>query len=460
MQSRTLTAILVVLDALLFTTIWFGTYYFRDWLNDTGRWHIPINPLGNYKAALWVYLPFWLCVTWYYGLYNHRGKTTGLNELRKILRAFLVGLIGSLAIAYLFKQWDIGRFILLMTPPLYLVWLYASRSILREWKQSQLRRGIGVINVAIVGVGRTARRVHSRIVNHPEGGYRVLGFIDPHPRRRTTRINDVPVLGNIRNMNEVLHDMEVDEVFMAVPKMPQDQMMNLIVTCEQLGVHFKIVSNLFQVITSQVQIDVIDEVPVIPLGNAHLPKFQAAMKRLLDILVALPLLLILGIPMLIIAILVKLDSPGPVLFRQNRVGLNGMLFEMLKFRTMRTESDPYAVAPTDPGDRRITGLGRTLRKYSLDEFPQLWNVLRGDMSMVGPRPEMPFIVDKYEPWQRRRLDVKPGVTGLWQIVGRKNLPLSLNIEYDFYYIKNQSLFLDILILLKTIPAVIFGKGAF
>jgi lipopolysaccharide/colanic/teichoic acid biosynthesis glycosyltransferase len=127
---------------------------------------------------------------------------------------------------------------------------------------------------------------------------------------------------------------------------------------------------------------------------------------------------------------------------------------------MRTDADPYAVAPTDPDDSRITPSGRFLRRTSLDELPQLLNVLRGEMSMVGPRPEMPFIVEKYEPWQRRRLDVKPGITGLWQVIGRKNLPLHLNMEYDLYYIKNQSLLLDIEILLKTVPAVLMGRGAF
>jgi lipopolysaccharide/colanic/teichoic acid biosynthesis glycosyltransferase len=127
---------------------------------------------------------------------------------------------------------------------------------------------------------------------------------------------------------------------------------------------------------------------------------------------------------------------------------------------MRVDTDPYSVAPTEATDPRITRFGRFLRRTSLDEFPQLLNVLKGDMSMVGPRPEMPFLVEKYEEWEKRRLDVKPGITGLWQIVGRKNLPLSLNMEYDFYYIKNQSLLFDIAILLKTIPAVIFGRGAF
>ncbi|HNM45706.1 MAG TPA: sugar transferase, partial [Candidatus Sumerlaeota bacterium] len=151
---------------------------------------------------------------------------------------------------------------------------------------------------------------------------------------------------------------------------------------------------------------------------------------------------------------------GPVFFAQDRVGRNGRRFRIWKYRTMLTSAPTYAVAPTEEMDPRITRFGRWLRKTSLDELSQLLNVLRGDMSIVGPRPEMPFIVDQYEPWQRRRLDVKPGLTGLWQVIGRKNLPLHLNMQYDLYYIKNQSILLDIEILLRTIPAVLKGKGAF
>jgi lipopolysaccharide/colanic/teichoic acid biosynthesis glycosyltransferase len=184
------------------------------------------------------------------------------------------------------------------------------------------------------------------------------------------------------------------------------------------------------------------------------------MKRLLDLTVASGLLLLFAIPMLLIWLFIRLESKGPALFRQVRIGQGGEPFEMLKFRTMYTDAPKYAVAPTDPQDPRVTPSGRWLRKTSLDELPQLFNVLLGQMSMVGPRPEMPFLVDQYEEWQRRRLDVKPGVTGLWQVVGRKNLPLSRNMEYDFYYIMNQSIFMDLVILMKTVPAVIFGRGAF
>jgi lipopolysaccharide/colanic/teichoic acid biosynthesis glycosyltransferase len=180
----------------------------------------------------------------------------------------------------------------------------------------------------------------------------------------------------------------------------------------------------------------------------------------MDVIVAVILLVLFALPMIVFAVWIRLDSRGPALFRHLRIGKGGVPFQMLKFRTMFTDAQPYAIAPADPEDPRVTRAGKWLRRFSFDEFPQLINVLLGHMSMVGPRPEMPFLVEQYEEWQRRRLDVKPGVTGLWQIVGRKNLPLALNLEYDFYYIKNQSLFFDMVILLKTIPAVIFGKGAF
>ena len=460
LKSHYLTALLVALDTLAFAAAWFGAYRVRDALGDLGVLVRPINPVTPYLLALPVYLALWLACDWHYGLFDHRGKITGLNQLSRILRAFIAGGVGSLAVAYLFKQWDIGRSVLMLSAAGFAVWLYLSRSVLRAWKHRQVRVGHGATGVLIIGVGRTAQRVMDRLVNHPEGGYRMLGFVDPHPRRRASSVAGVPVLGRADDIVRIIRENPVDEVFLAVPKMPQNEMMNLIVRCEDLGVQFKVVSNLFEVITSDVKVDVIDEVPVVHLRNAQLPLTQRLLKRAMDIVVSAALLALFGIPMLIIAALVRVDSPGPALFRQVRMGKGGKPFTMFKFRTMHLSADPYAIAPTDADDPRITRMGSWLRRFSFDEFPQLVNVLLGHMSMVGPRPEMAFLVERYEEWQRRRLDVKPGVTGLWQVVGRKNLPLSQNLEYDFYYIQNQSLFLDIVILLKTVPAVIFGKGAF
>ncbi|MBI5754912.1 sugar transferase, partial [Candidatus Peregrinibacteria bacterium] len=163
---------------------------------------------------------------------------------------------------------------------------------------------------------------------------------------------------------------------------------------------------------------------------------------------------------LVIAIAIRLDSRGPAIFKHARIGKDGQPFQMYKFRTMYQNVKEADFSPRDIEDKRVTSVGRFLRKSSLDEVPQLWNVLKGEMSLVGPRPEMPFLVEKYTNWQKKRLDVKPGITGLWQILGRKDLPLTENIEYDFYYIKNRSTLLDLVILFKTAVAVVTGRGAY
>lgn len=183
-------------------------------------------------------------------------------------------------------------------------------------------------------------------------------------------------------------------------------------------------------------------------------------KEIIDFTVALVFSVIATPVMLAIVFFIRRDSTGGALIVQERVGKNGKLFSMYKFRTMRIDTLLYAPAPRDNKDPRITKIGRFLRNYSLDELPQLWNVLKGDMSIVGPRPEMGFIVAQYDSWQRVRLNVKPGITGLWQVVGRKDLPLEENLEYDVYYVLHQSLFLDLAIILKTIPRLLLSRGAY
>ena len=219
-------------------------------------------------------------------------------------------------------------------------------------------------------------------------------------------------------------------------------------------------ADLFGVLTERTGLGELDGIPIYSLGIGSISGWSKILKRAMDFTFSL-IGIIISLPLwIIIPISIKLDSRGPVFFIQERVGEKGRIFNMLKFRTMRSDVHPFDYAPRSPDDPRITRVGRVIRRMSLDELPQLINVLKGDMSLVGPRPEMPFIVKKYQDWQRKRLEVKPGITGLWQIMGRKDLPLHENLEYDFYYIKNQSLLLDFVILIKTIPQVLLGRGAY
>jgi lipopolysaccharide/colanic/teichoic acid biosynthesis glycosyltransferase len=230
--------------------------------------------------------------------------------------------------------------------------------------------------------------------------------------------------------------------------------------CEGLDVDFHIVSDLFGVLAHETRIELLEDFPIFDLNSGQADRSYQVAKRVFDLALTLPFSLFFFLTYPFISLAIRLESRGPVIFRQERVGQGGQVFILYKYRTMFIDTPIYAEAPRQVGDSRVTRVGRFLRKTSLDEVPNLLNVLTGDMSLVGPRPEMPFIVEKYQEWQRKRLEVKPGLTGLWQILGRKDLPLHENLEYDFYYIKNRSLLLDFTILLRTIPALLFTRGAY
>lgn len=458
-KSHFLTLMLVAADMIAFSLVWREAWQIRYALTD--RFALPINAFENYLGVLPRLLPAWIVVLAFFDLYAHRGRISSLNQIGNIIKAGLTLFLVTGAMGFFFKGYDVGRAVVILACVGMTLYIYLSRSALRLLKERYVARGFGLTRAAIIGAGETGRQVAARIVSHPEIGYDLVGFIDTDDRLAGMKIDGIPVIGGNGNLVDLLLRHRVEEVFLAVPSLSTNDKLNLVTECERARVVFKIVTaNLFQVITDRVKIDDIGDLPVIELLDGHLNPFSSLVKRLLDLAIALSGMLLAAPLMALLSMLIRLDSPGPALFVHERVGKDGRLFSMFKFRTMHTNVDPYAPAPSDENDPRVTRMGRFLRKSSLDELPQILNVIRGDMSLVGPRPEMPFIVAKYEPWQRRRLDVPQGITGLWQIAGRKKLPLHLNLEYDFYYIRNWSLLLDIVILVRTIPAVLFGAGAF
>ncbi len=249
------------------------------------------------------------------------------------------------------------------------------------------------------------------------------------------------------------------EIFIADERLSREEVLSIIVNPGLRHHHFRVISNTFKLITGDIDYADIDEIPSISFGSVYNPLYLI-IKRLLDIFTSSVGIIITSPLWILIMLAIKFDSKGPIFIKQTRVGLNFTPFTMYKFRTMQHNTLLYELAPRSENDRRVTTAGRFLRRLSLDELPQLMNIFKGDMSLVGPRPEMEFMVKDYLPWQKTRLMVKPGLTGLWQILGRKNIPLHENLEYDFYYVSNQSLILDAVILLKTVPAVLFGRGAY
>ncbi|MCB2156825.1 sugar transferase [bacterium] len=453
------TVLLVVADILGFSASWWIAYESRAAL---GRWMGPINEFEPYKHAFALVVLTGLINCSLFGLYVVRRRLSSLNAWGALIKASYHYLLYMMVIGYFLKELDLGRAVILLAGLYGFIYLYASRTAVRRLKWSAFQRGRGLVRAAIVGTGELAAEVHESLLRHADVGFEMVGFVrHPNDQDSADLPKDIPMLGDAFELEEITHRHQIEEVFLAVPHLSPDEQLNLISLSELRGLRIQLVSNLFGVITSRAKVDEIAQFPVVTLRDGHLPIHQAVAKRAFDLSVSL-----IGVATWIllfhwwIVLWIRKDSPGTAIFAQERVGRDGRKFRLYKYRTMHTNAEAYAVAPTSQEDPRITRVGRWLRKTSLDELPQLWNVLKGDMSMVGPRPEMPFIVEQYEEWQKRRLDVKPGVTGLWQVVGRKNLPLHLNMEYDFYYIKNQSLLLDTEILIRTVPAVLKGKGAF
>jgi exopolysaccharide biosynthesis polyprenyl glycosylphosphotransferase len=450
LDLRALPYLHVAADAALVSMGWLGAYALRHALDDVLG--TAINPLDVYVRSLPLIVGPWIFTCWLFGIYRSSRMKTGLNELQALFRGVALGLLVVSSISFFFRELQFGRFIVLASAGLNFLLQGASRYAFHRLENGLRRSGEQDVPALIVGTGVSGIRLLQKLQDHPEIGYRVVGFVDdlddPEPKDVAGR----PVLGRIDELRAVAEEHGVREVFVAAPSLGHSRMLAMVLECEDLGITFRVVTDLFEVLTAGTPVDLVDDLPLVRLGRQSLHPLYAPLKCGLDVCGALVGLVLSAPLMLWCAMRIRLESPGPALFSHERVGADGRTFRLYKFRTMWRDVDPSAVAPLQ--------YGRWLRATSIDELPQLVNVLRGEMSLVGPRPEMPFIVAEYDEWQRRRLSVKPGITGLWQILGRKDLPMHENLQYDFYYIRNRSLGLDASILLRTIGAVLSRRGAF
>lgn len=429
------------------------------------RFHVPEHLLTRlqhspemYLRAAPVVVGLWFLAFFARDLYDIRRFSSPFAEAVATLGAVFFAAILVAAASFL-SYTDYSRAMLLLFWLSGSILAVAERALLARYRRRRTTTAGAESLTAIVGCGELAQVVAERICRYHSLGYRLVGFVC----RRSEppeRIAGLPVFGTLSDLREICEREGLHEVLVAQPEIDVDQLMAMIAECRDLPVQFSLVAGPLELLTGSMEISSVADLPVVPLTRTHFASWQELLKRALDIIVSV-VLLALSLPLwIVLPILIRREAGASAIFHQERVGLDGEPFTMLKFRTMKPEADPYAPAPTAGDDDRVTRIGRWLRRYSLDELPQLINVLRGEMSLVGPRPEMPFIVERYQPWQRLRLQVRPGLTGLWQILGRKDLPLVENIEYDFYYISNRSLSMDLVILLRTVPVVLLGRGAY
>jgi len=455
---RALRRLHILTDASLVSAGWLCAYAFRYALNDALG--VPINSFYWYLRALPLVVMPWIASCWFFGIYGRSRVSTSTHQIQSLLRGVTLGLLVVSSISFFFKELQFGRGVVLACAGFNLVLQGASRAFFHRLQERLRRSGAHDVSALIVGTGITAIRLLQKLQDHPETGYEVVGFLDDRYEEGCKDVANRPLLGKVERLRTVAVEHGVTEVFIADPSLGHTRMLSLVLDCEDLGITFRVVTDLFEVLTAGTPIDLIDDLPLVRLGRERVPGYYEPLKRVFDFVGAGFGLVVTAPLILWCALRNRQTSPGPALITQERVGRNGKVFQMYKFRTMWHDVDRYAVAPTDSSDPRITDYGRWLRGTSIDELPQLINVLKGEMSLVGPRPEMPFIVANYDDWQRRRLSVKPGITGLWQILGRKDLPMHENLQYDFYFIRNRSLTLDASILLRTIGVVLSRRGAF
>ncbi|HVR38610.1 MAG TPA: sugar transferase [Thermoanaerobaculia bacterium] len=476
-KARLIARIVYFVDLALITGAFLIAFYLRDLILpafDPAHFPTGLFPLREYLKVYPVVLFIWSVLLFTYHSY-HSHRTVSLNrEALTTIRVNFVGIVLLATLAYLLPLRQLSRAWFVLFASLSIVLLLAEKILLRVIARWVRSNGLNYRTLLIVGTGRRATDIAHVIEAHKYWGYKILGFVSDGHRlsngwARYRIFGSVPDLRRILETNEITEPL--DEIVFAVTRKKLDEMKQIFLLCEELGIRTRVAMNFFQNRVARIEIEELEGVPFLTFTTTPSNESQLAMKRLLDIAVSM-LLLTLTFPVLALAaLLIKVTSPGSVLFKQTRIGLNGRMFTLYKFRTMIEDahalrdgiahlnemSGPAFKLRKDP---RVTFIGRFMRKFSLDEIPQLWNVLKGDMSLVGPRPPIPEEVASYHRWHRRRLSMKPGLTCLWQVSGRNEIQdFDRWMELDLQYIDNWSPSLDLKILLRTIPAVLSGKGA-
>ena len=398
------------------------------------------------------------------GLYRQQASMMNLLETRKIIRTSLQLFLFLILFSF-FARADYSRITLFLALALLLPLLLLGRLFFFKLNQYLYVHGIHVRRALIFGAGNTGRLLFQSITHTPKLGYQIVGFFDTGQTdkkkiRDLSASDPVRLLTSVEQCLQVIEQEHIQDIFLSKSLYDEqgEQLQQLQSLSRNSRIRLHAVPYLQHLFTKQVILNEINGIPLISFREMPVGRVEEFSKRCFDLLLTCPILFFTAPVLAAIAILIKLDSKGPLLFKQTRVGKNGIPFTMYKFRTMYTDTPNFQHSPTSDDDLRITRSGKWLRKTSLDELPQIFNVLQGSMSLVGPRPEMEFIVENaYNELYRQRLRVKPGVTGIWQISADRAREIHEDISYDLFYIANRSLLLDLLILIRTIPALLIMR---
>jgi exopolysaccharide biosynthesis polyprenyl glycosylphosphotransferase len=470
---RLLSVAVAVMDVLLINVAFAIAYwmrYSRQWFASVDEaYFVPYRSFIPISLALTILLLFIYMLG---GLYKQPRGSSWFDEVYGLMTGTATGIILMVfVIVFLFRPFLYSRLIFFYAGVLITILLGLSRVAKRMVRYQLRKRGLGVDRLLIVGAGEVGRTVMRNVVAQPSWGYHVVGFADDDPEKGSTDIGRFKALGSTTNIPRLVKELAIDEVIITLPWMYHRKIVSIVAQCEREKVRVRIIPDIFQMTLSHLDVEDLGGIPMIGVREISISGSQRFLKRATDVVISLALVILLAPFFLLLSLIIRLDSPGPPIFRQIRVGKDERLFACFKFRSMYQDADRKKEELLDRNevdgpvfkirqDPRITPVGRFLRRSSMDELPQLLNVLMGHMSLVGPRPAIPSEVQRYQPWHKRRLEVAPGMTGLWQVSGRSELTFDEMVLLDLYYIENWSPALDLQIMVRTLPKVILAEGAY
>jgi Undecaprenyl-phosphate glucose phosphotransferase len=448
-------------DAIVILTALMGSWWYKRSVDPNF-----ISFWRDYSIFLIGIIPIYLMVYFAFDLYSSKRGQNFANEIIKLMEANVIGCIILFGFFFALKFVYVSRMVIflfvIINTILGIIERYISRIVLKYLRA----KGFNLKYMLIIGAGDLGCNFLERLEKHREFGFYVKGFLDDDNAKQGTKIGSTTVIAKIAILEDYLDKNHVDEVVIALPLAAYEKLGTIIATCEKHGVRVSIIPDYFRYIPAKPKVAEIDDIPLIYIRDVPLDTgLNKLIKRVFDIIIATVVMILIAPVFTLIAVGVKLSSPGPVLFKQKRVGLNRKHFDIYKFRSMRVSTDEVAATTwTTPDDQRRTGFGEFIRKTSMDELPQLFNVLKGDMSLVGPRPERPFFVEKFKeeiPKYMVKHQVKPGITGWAQVNGwRGDTSIEERIKCDIYYVENWSLILDVKIIFMTAFNGLINKNAY
>ena len=462
-HHQVFTALRILLDVAIVAAAFAGAYFVR--FGSPRTFPYPeLPPLRETVTVGLLAILLWPLALRGVGLYRPQRHKSPLDEVFGVFKATVLAGLLLVALTYFVREARYSRGALLIFAVLAFVGVGATRFVFKEVLQALRRRGYNLRYVLVLGSGRLARQVLEQIEAHRELGFRPVGCLSLTRARVGLPVDRTQVIGTLRDLREVLSRQQVDQVLVALPARSFHRLPRIMEICADTTVDVKLVPDVYQYATLFGGLEEFGGLPIVNLQSVGVMGINALAKRAFDAIFSALFLLLLSPLLLLVALAVKLGSPGPVLFRQERVGLDGQPFQMLKFRTMREGAEEEGPRFAEPRDPRVTAVGALLRRISLDELPQLLNVLVGDMSLVGPRPERPVFIASFRrriPRYQLRHMVKSGMTGWAQIHGlRGQTSIEKRVEYDLYYIEHWSLLLDLQILARTLAGGFLSRNAY